>query len=157
MVSFIHSFLPHCSLQERSQHSCSTTGMNPYSWLSAGVGISLPTMVGGKIHFLLHSHIPFYWRARHHFRPLKAMNLCSKMKYEVQKHLAKFLSFLLSSIFFSGGVVCPLITEIFIQSYRPAAYVFNGVVNWIQLFILGLVFPFLVVSKVGCLCQFRGS
>ncbi|NXQ65433.1 GTR9 protein, partial [Quiscalus mexicanus] len=43
-----------------------------------------------------------------------------------------------------GGVVCPLITEIFIQSYRPAAYVFNGVVNWIQLFILGLVFPFLV-------------
>ncbi|XP_054144916.1 solute carrier family 2, facilitated glucose transporter member 11-like [Melozone crissalis] len=45
-----------------------------------------------------------------------------------------------------GGVVCPLITEIFIQSYRPAAYVFNGVVNWIQLFILGLVFPFLVVQ-----------
>ncbi|NXQ21617.1 GTR9 protein, partial [Peucedramus taeniatus] len=43
-----------------------------------------------------------------------------------------------------GGVVCPLITEIFIQSYRPAAYVFNGVINWIQLFILGLVFPFIV-------------
>ncbi|NWZ83554.1 GTR9 protein, partial [Poecile atricapillus] len=43
-----------------------------------------------------------------------------------------------------GGVVCPLITEIFIQSYRPAAYVFNGVTNWIQLFILGLVFPFIV-------------
>lgn len=85
------------------------------------------------------------------------MNICSKIKYEVQKHLAKFLSFLLTSIFFSGGVVCPLITEIFIQSYRPAAYVLNGVTNWIQLFILGLVFPFIVVSKVGCLFQFRGS
>ncbi|NWY38075.1 GTR5 protein, partial [Sylvia atricapilla] len=43
-----------------------------------------------------------------------------------------------------GGVVCPLITEIFIQSYRPTAYVFNGVINWIQLFMLGLVFPFIV-------------
>ncbi|NXY20827.1 GTR9 protein, partial [Atrichornis clamosus] len=43
-----------------------------------------------------------------------------------------------------GGVLCPLITEIFIQSYRPAAYVFNGVTNWIQLFILGLFFPFIV-------------
>ncbi|NXW80471.1 GTR9 protein, partial [Hirundo rustica] len=43
-----------------------------------------------------------------------------------------------------GGVACPLITEIFIQSYRPAAYVFNGITNWIQLFILGLVFPFIV-------------
>lgn len=78
------------------------------------------------------------------------MNLCSKVKYEVQKHLAKFLNFLLSSIFYSGGVVCPLITEIFIQSYRPSAYVFNGVINWIQLFVLGLVFPFVAVSKVGC-------
>ncbi|NXR81902.1 GTR9 protein, partial [Pycnonotus jocosus] len=43
-----------------------------------------------------------------------------------------------------GGVVCPLITEMFIQSYRPTAYVFNGGTNWIQLFILGFVFPFIV-------------
>ncbi|NXP62559.1 GTR9 protein, partial [Chloropsis cyanopogon] len=43
-----------------------------------------------------------------------------------------------------GAVVCPLLTEIFIHSYRPAAYVVNGAVNWIQLFILGLVFPFIV-------------
>ncbi|XP_030141633.4 solute carrier family 2, facilitated glucose transporter member 11 [Taeniopygia guttata] len=50
-----------------------------------------------------------------------------------------------------GGVVCPLITEIFIQSYRPAAYVFNGVINWIQLFILGLVFPF-IVEGLGNFC-----
>ncbi|NWH16225.1 GTR5 protein, partial [Grus americana] len=43
-----------------------------------------------------------------------------------------------------AGVLCPLPTEIFIQSYRPAAYVFNGATNWIQLFILGLLFPFIV-------------
>ncbi|RMC06023.1 hypothetical protein DUI87_17568 [Hirundo rustica rustica] len=50
-----------------------------------------------------------------------------------------------------GGVACPLITEIFIQSYRPAAYVFNGITNWIQLFILGLVFPF-IVEGLGNFC-----
>uniref|UniRef100_A0A674HFS9 Major facilitator superfamily (MFS) profile domain-containing protein n=1 Tax=Taeniopygia guttata TaxID=59729 RepID=A0A674HFS9_TAEGU len=63
------------------------------------------------------------------------------------------LSLQLPSFFniFSGGVVCPLITEIFIQSYRPAAYVFNGVINWIQLFILGLVFPF-IVEGLGNFC-----
>ncbi|XP_019362446.1 PREDICTED: solute carrier family 2, facilitated glucose transporter member 11-like isoform X1 [Gavialis gangeticus] len=45
-----------------------------------------------------------------------------------------------------AGVSCPLPTEIFIQSYRPAAYVFCGASNWIQLFIIGLVFPFIVVQ-----------
>ncbi|NXJ81763.1 GTR9 protein, partial [Trogon melanurus] len=43
-----------------------------------------------------------------------------------------------------AGVLCSLPTEIFIQSYRPAAYVFNGASNWVQLFTLGLLFPFLV-------------
>lgn len=51
---------------------------------------------------------------------------------------------------FSAGVLCPLPTEIFIQSYRPAAYAFNGATNWIQLFFLGLLFPFIVVSKARC-------
>uniref|UniRef100_A0A8C5TBL8 Major facilitator superfamily (MFS) profile domain-containing protein n=1 Tax=Malurus cyaneus samueli TaxID=2593467 RepID=A0A8C5TBL8_9PASS len=50
-----------------------------------------------------------------------------------------------------AGVLCPLLTEIFIQSYRPAAYVFNGVSNWIQLFILGLLFPF-IVEGLGNFC-----
>uniref|UniRef100_A0A8C0HPM1 Major facilitator superfamily (MFS) profile domain-containing protein n=1 Tax=Buteo japonicus TaxID=224669 RepID=A0A8C0HPM1_9AVES len=63
---------------------------------------------------------------------------------ELQKQPAKFLNFLFSPTFFSAGVLCPLPTEIFIQSYRPAAYVFNGATNWIQLFILGLLFPFIV-------------
>uniref|UniRef100_A0A8B9Z983 Major facilitator superfamily (MFS) profile domain-containing protein n=1 Tax=Anas platyrhynchos TaxID=8839 RepID=A0A8B9Z983_ANAPL len=53
--------------------------------------------------------------------------------------------------FFSAGVLCLLPTEIFIQSYRPAAYVFNGASNWIQLFFLGLVFPF-IVEGLGSFC-----
>ncbi|NXP28732.1 GTR9 protein, partial [Scytalopus superciliaris] len=50
-----------------------------------------------------------------------------------------------------AGALCPLVTEIFIQSYRPAAYVFNGVTNWIQLFILALFFPF-IVEGLGNFC-----
>ncbi|XP_013029044.2 solute carrier family 2, facilitated glucose transporter member 11-like isoform X1 [Anser cygnoides] len=50
-----------------------------------------------------------------------------------------------------AGVLCLLPTEIFIQSYRPAAYVFNGASNWIQLFFLGLVFPF-IVEGLGSFC-----
>uniref|UniRef100_A0A8C3VEL1 Major facilitator superfamily (MFS) profile domain-containing protein n=1 Tax=Catharus ustulatus TaxID=91951 RepID=A0A8C3VEL1_CATUS len=82
---------------------------------------------------------------------LLTVTLSQQVRPHWCKHLAKFLNFLLSSIFFSGAVVCPLITEIFIQSYRPSAYVFNGVTNWIQLFVLGLVFPF-IVEALGNLC-----
>ncbi|XP_029475153.1 solute carrier family 2, facilitated glucose transporter member 11-like isoform X3 [Rhinatrema bivittatum] len=43
-----------------------------------------------------------------------------------------------------GGVSCPLPSEIFNQSYRPAAFVFTSVMNWIGLLILGFIFPFIV-------------
>uniref|UniRef100_A0A8C6ZCF8 Solute carrier family 2, facilitated glucose transporter member 11-like n=1 Tax=Nothoprocta perdicaria TaxID=30464 RepID=A0A8C6ZCF8_NOTPE len=65
--------------------------------------------------------------------------------YESFKH-SKFSFFSLSA-----GVICPLPTEIFIQSYRPAAYVLTGITNWIQLFFLGLVFPF-IVEGLGSFC-----
>ncbi|NWH57052.1 GTR11 protein, partial [Geococcyx californianus] len=58
--------------------------------------------------------------------------------------VALIFIFILSFGIGPAGVLCPFPTEIFIQSYRPAAYVFNGITNWIQLFILGLVFPFIV-------------
>ncbi|XP_065707572.1 solute carrier family 2, facilitated glucose transporter member 11-like isoform X1 [Patagioenas fasciata] len=50
-----------------------------------------------------------------------------------------------------AGVSCSLPTEIFLQSYRPAAYVLNGASNWSQLFILGLLFPF-IVDGLGSFC-----
>uniref|UniRef100_A0A672URV6 Major facilitator superfamily (MFS) profile domain-containing protein n=1 Tax=Strigops habroptila TaxID=2489341 RepID=A0A672URV6_STRHB len=58
---------------------------------------------------------------------------------------------LLFSAFAAYYMLCSLPTEIFIQSYRPAAYVFNGSINWIQLFILGLLFPF-IVEGLGSFC-----
>ncbi|NXX95617.1 GTR9 protein, partial [Centropus bengalensis] len=58
--------------------------------------------------------------------------------------VALIFTFIMSFGIGPAGVLCPFPTEIFIQSYRPAAYVFNGATNWIQLFILGLLFPFIV-------------
>ncbi|KAM7004749.1 solute carrier family 2, facilitated glucose transporter member 11-like isoform 2-T2 [Passerculus sandwichensis] len=77
--------------------------------------------------------------------------LCDSFFWVPYCSVALVFIFIMSFGIGPGGVVCPLITEIFIQSYRPAAYVFNGVVNWIQLFILGLVFPFLV-KGLGNFC-----
>lgn len=34
--------------------------------------------------------------------------------------------------------------EIFIQSCRPAAFVFTGILRWLGFAVLGLVFPFLI-------------
>lgn len=46
----------------------------------------------------------------------------------------------------SAGVTGVLPTEIFNQTARPAAYMIAGSMMWINLFITGMVFPFLVVS-----------
>ncbi|XP_053308783.1 solute carrier family 2, facilitated glucose transporter member 11-like [Spea bombifrons] len=50
-----------------------------------------------------------------------------------------------------GGVNCVLPTEMFIHSYRPAAYCLIGVMNWVGLFVLSLVFPF-IVEALGPFC-----
>ncbi|KAM8960715.1 solute carrier family 2, facilitated glucose transporter member 11-like [Pelodytes ibericus] len=50
-----------------------------------------------------------------------------------------------------GGVSCVLPTEMFIQSYRPAAYNLVGILNWVGLFVLGLVFPF-IEEAMGTFC-----
>lgn len=50
-------------------------------------------------------------------------------------------------IFYGGGPagVLPSLThEIFIQSCRPAAFVFTGILRWLGFAVLGLVFPFLI-------------
>lgn len=49
-------------------------------------------------------------------------------------------------MFPSAGVTGVLPTEIFNQTARPAAYMIAGSMMWINLFITGMVFPFLVVS-----------
>lgn len=54
-------------------------------------------------------------------------------------------------VFPSAGVTGVLPTEIFNQTARPAAYMIAGSMMWINLFITGMLFPFLVVSL--CFCQ----
>ena len=47
----------------------------------------------------------------------------------------------------TAGVTGVLPTEIFSQTARPAAYMIAGSMMWINLFIMGMIFPFLVVGE----------
>lgn len=54
-----------------------------------------------------------------------------------------------SQLFFSlpqGPIPALLITEVFLQSSRSAAYMVGGTVHWLSNFAVGLVFPFIQVS-----------
>lgn len=46
----------------------------------------------------------------------------------------------------SGPIPALLVTEIFLQSSRPAAYMIGGSVHWLSNFAVGLIFPFIQVS-----------
>ncbi|XP_078523936.1 solute carrier family 2, facilitated glucose transporter member 11-like [Lissotriton helveticus] len=59
--------------------------------------------------------------------------------------------FILSFGLGPGSVSCPLPTELFLQTYRPASLTLYGFVNWLGMFIIGLGFPFLV-EWLGTYC-----
>lgn len=156
MVSYTHSFLT-SAFRRGPRCSCSTVSVNPYYWFSPGVGIPLHTVVGGKTSFhiaFLHAFLLKSQAAPQtlpgQLKPLTYVAMYQVWVAEASSKISKLPFFSNMVIFFSAGVLCSLPTEIFIQSYRPAAYVFNGIISWIQLFILGLLFPFIVVSEVGC-------
>lgn len=46
----------------------------------------------------------------------------------------------------TGPIPALLITEIFLQSSRPAAFMVGGSVHWLSNFAVGLIFPFIQVS-----------
>lgn len=46
----------------------------------------------------------------------------------------------------SGGIPFILTGELFEQSYRPAAFMIAGTVNWLSNFAVGLLFPFIQVG-----------
>ncbi|XP_078713690.1 solute carrier family 2, facilitated glucose transporter member 11-like isoform X1 [Lampetra fluviatilis] len=50
-----------------------------------------------------------------------------------------------------GGVTGMMAAELFTQEARPAAYMINGSCNWIFLFSIGMVFPFMV-KELGSFC-----
>lgn len=46
----------------------------------------------------------------------------------------------------AGPIPALLITEIFLQSSRPAAFMVGGSVHWLSNFAVGLIFPFIQVG-----------
>ncbi|CAL8335564.1 unnamed protein product [Merluccius merluccius] len=71
--------------------------------------------------------------------------------------MACIFTYILSFGMGPAGVTGVLPTEIFSQTARPAAYMIAGSMMWINLFIVGMLFPFLV-SSLGqyCFVPFAG-
>uniref|UniRef100_A0A8C3C631 Solute carrier family 2, facilitated glucose transporter member 5 n=1 Tax=Cairina moschata TaxID=8855 RepID=A0A8C3C631_CAIMO len=49
------------------------------------------------------------------------------------------------------GATVSIMVEIFSQSYRPSAFLIVGCINWMGLFVLGMIFP-LIVDNLGPFC-----
>ncbi|XP_040052107.2 solute carrier family 2, facilitated glucose transporter member 11b isoform X1 [Gasterosteus aculeatus] len=60
--------------------------------------------------------------------------------------MACLFAFILSFGLGPGGVTNILTTELFTQTARPAAYMIAGSLNWLSFFLIGLVFPFVVIG-----------
>ncbi|KAM9744605.1 uncharacterized protein ACNS7B_011753 [Menidia menidia] len=60
--------------------------------------------------------------------------------------VACVFAFVLSFGLGPGGVTNILTTELFTQTARPAAFMIAGSVNWLSFFLIGLVFPFIVIG-----------
>lgn len=56
--------------------------------------------------------------------------------------VSKMLLWILSS---TAGVTAPLPGEIFTQSYKPPAFMVACILNWVGLFLVGMLFPLIVV------------
>ncbi|XP_058672542.1 solute carrier family 2, facilitated glucose transporter member 11-like [Ammospiza nelsoni] len=50
-----------------------------------------------------------------------------------------------------SGATISVMVEIFSQSYRPSAFLIVGCINWMGLFVLGMIFP-VIVDNLGPLC-----
>ncbi|KAL6465145.1 hypothetical protein MHYP_G00252780 [Metynnis hypsauchen] len=72
---------------------------------------------------------------------LTFQNYSSEMPY---LSMACVFAFILSFGLGPGGVTTILITELFTQTSRPAAYMIGGSVKWLSFFFIGMVFPFIV-------------
>ncbi|XP_025971806.2 solute carrier family 2, facilitated glucose transporter member 11-like isoform X3 [Dromaius novaehollandiae] len=50
-----------------------------------------------------------------------------------------------------SGATVSIMVEIFSQSFRPSAFLIVGCINWMGLFVLGMIFP-LIVDNLGPFC-----
>lgn len=56
---------------------------------------------------------------------------------------------------FSAGATISVMVEIFNQSFRPSAFLIVGCINWMGLFVLGMIFPLIVVSDCNWIAPSR--
>ncbi|XP_061624150.1 solute carrier family 2, facilitated glucose transporter member 11b isoform X2 [Phyllopteryx taeniolatus] len=69
--------------------------------------------------------------------------------------MACVFAFILSFGLGPGGVTNILTMELFTQNARPAAYMIGGSINWISLFFISMIFPFIVIGlKQYCFLVF---
>lgn len=47
--------------------------------------------------------------------------------------------------FFSAGVAFALPVDLFLQAWRPAAFVVSGTIGWLSMFVVGMCFSYVVV------------
>lgn len=51
----------------------------------------------------------------------------------------------------TAGVRAVLPSELFLQAWRPPAFLLAGTVSWLSLFIVGVTFGYIVVSYLLCI------
>lgn len=73
---------------------------------------------------------------------------CLFIRKEMEKGKKRMLLnfFFFVIIYSSGGATMSIMVEIFNQSSRSSAFVIGGCLNWVGLFVIGMIFPFIVVS-----------
>ncbi|XP_056465502.1 solute carrier family 2, facilitated glucose transporter member 11-like [Gadus chalcogrammus] len=50
-----------------------------------------------------------------------------------------------------SGVSMALPADLFLQAWRPSAYVCSGTINWVGMFLIGMLFPY-IVGAIGQFC-----
>ncbi|XP_062332001.1 solute carrier family 2, facilitated glucose transporter member 11 [Osmerus eperlanus] len=80
-----------------------------------------------------------------------ALSLEHNIQWMSYLSMACIFTYILSFGMGPAGVTGILPTEIFSQTARPAAYMIAGFMMWLNLFIIGMIFPFLV-SELGQFC-----
>ncbi|XP_071428130.1 solute carrier family 2, facilitated glucose transporter member 11-like isoform X1 [Pithys albifrons albifrons] len=84
---------------------------------------------------------------------LLTMTLSLQHRFFWMHYFSVILIFLFVVFYGTGpsGATISVMVEIFSQSYRPSAFLIVGCINWMGLFVLGMIFP-LLVDNLGPFC-----
>ncbi|XP_023793650.1 solute carrier family 2, facilitated glucose transporter member 11-like [Cyanistes caeruleus] len=84
---------------------------------------------------------------------LLTMTLSLQHRFFWMHYFSVILIFLFVVFYGIGpsGATISVMVEIFSQSYRPSAFLIVGCINWMGLFVLGMIFP-VIVDNLGPFC-----